>query len=79
MTKARGFELLVLKEEAKAKIENGECEDPRLAIDFAIDFAPHDGLAFLKAWRAGKWIFLRTNWTEWVPFLRRRFPQYFID
>lgn len=66
------------KDEARAKIEKGQNDDLRIAIDFTLDHAGSDGLPFLQAWRDGDWDRLRTNWPEWVPFLRSKFPQYWM-
>lgn len=80
MMKARGFEPLDMqKEEARSKIENGETDDLNVAVEFALDDFVHDGLVFLMGWRTRNWEYLRVNWPEWVPFLRKKFPHYYVD
>jgi hypothetical protein len=37
------------KDKARAKIENGQNDDLRIAIDFTLDHAGSDGLPFLQA------------------------------
>lgn len=65
------------RDEGRAKIESGENEDHRLAIDFALDHAGTSGQEFLKAWRNRDWGSLRSMWPEWVPYLRTKYVQFY--